>query len=256
MLNRPGSDQPLTNHAESTVSGRKPPDRDSVPTCPDPPFADAITAQFAAPRALAGMQAGPIADEARDLRLGSSAPINRRAKSTEEPRGWLVRWTSSAHLASSTRRTLRLRFSIRRRFARKVSGSLANPSEAQRRGHSSVTCARGRVRCQPTMGARERHDGRSRLLQALTKERWSDPQYICRLRSGQLENLAEHVRQPVRPVQALEHAERQPIFTSLVNSDRSASEGPSDDRPSSRSSANRSKVICICSTGLFFTSRT
>ncbi len=35
----------------------------------------------------------------------------------------------------------------------------------------------------------------------------------------------------------------QPIFTSSINSDRSASEGPSDDRPSARSSANRSKVL-------------
>jgi hypothetical protein len=49
---------------------------------------------------------------------------------------------------------------------------------------------------------------RSRLLQTLTKERWSDPQCISRLRSEQLENLAEHERQPVRPIQALEHAER------------------------------------------------
>ena len=37
--------------------------------------------------------------------------------------------------------------------------------------------------------------------------------------------------------------------------DRSAEAGPSDDRPSPRSSANCSKLKCIRSTGLFFTSR-
>lgn len=58
------------------------------------------------------------------------------------------------------------------------------------------------------VGARERHDGRARLLEALAEECRRDPQSVCRLRSGQLENLAEHVRQPVWPVQALEHAER------------------------------------------------
>jgi hypothetical protein len=33
------------------VSGRKPADHNSVPACPDPPFADTFTAQFAAPTA-------------------------------------------------------------------------------------------------------------------------------------------------------------------------------------------------------------
>src|SRR5882724_11484216 len=70
----------------------------------------------------------------------------------------------------------------------------------------------GRVRCEATVGARERHDGRARMLEPFAKECWRDPQGVSRLRSGQLENLAEHVGQAVWPVQALEHAERAANF--------------------------------------------
>jgi hypothetical protein len=48
LLNRPGSDQHLTNHAQSHAFRPKPPDCDSVLSCPDPPFADLTAAQSAA----------------------------------------------------------------------------------------------------------------------------------------------------------------------------------------------------------------
>ena len=48
----------------------------------------------------------------------------------------------------------------------------------------------------------------ARVLKALAEECWSDPQGVGGLRSGQVENLADDVRQPVWPVQALQHAER------------------------------------------------
>ena len=53
----------------------------------------------------------------------------------------------------------RARVAIRRRLVREVQRVLANSSEAQRRGHAAVAGACGRVRCQATIGARERHDG-------------------------------------------------------------------------------------------------
>ena len=46
------------------------------------------------------------------------------------------------------------------------------------------------------------------MLQALAEECWRDPQGVGRVRPGKLENLADDVRQPVWPIQALEHAER------------------------------------------------
>ena len=52
------------------------------------------------------------------------------------------------------------RVAIRRRVVGEVQCVLANSSEAQRRGHAAVAGACGRVRCQATIGARERHDGR------------------------------------------------------------------------------------------------
>jgi hypothetical protein len=43
------------------VSGRKPADHHSVPACPDPPFADTITAQFAAQQPFFGLELAPAA---------------------------------------------------------------------------------------------------------------------------------------------------------------------------------------------------
>jgi hypothetical protein len=53
LLNRTGVHQTLTKRAKTRDFRPKPPDRDSVLACPDLPFADRITAQFAAPAARA-----------------------------------------------------------------------------------------------------------------------------------------------------------------------------------------------------------
>jgi hypothetical protein len=49
LPNRPGPITLSRIGPNLAVSGRKPPDRDSVTSCPDLPFADRLTAQFAAP---------------------------------------------------------------------------------------------------------------------------------------------------------------------------------------------------------------
>lgn len=86
--------------------------------------------------------------------LESSASTRRRAKSTGDARGRLLRWTSSAHLASSTLRTY-TRASIRRRLAGEVNGLLANASDAPRRWDAPVAGARGSVRHEAAVGPRE-----------------------------------------------------------------------------------------------------
>ena len=69
LLNRPGSDEPLANRAEFRCFPPTPPKYDSVLTCPDLPFVDTITAQFAAPAAWAGARVsrhtsrGPVITE-------------------------------------------------------------------------------------------------------------------------------------------------------------------------------------------------
>jgi hypothetical protein len=49
LLNRPGSERPLANHAQSCGFRPKTSRSRFVPACPDLPFVDALTAQFAAP---------------------------------------------------------------------------------------------------------------------------------------------------------------------------------------------------------------
>ena len=150
----------------------------------------------------------------------------------------------------------RTRVSIRRRLACEVQRILANSAEAQRRRHAAVAGARGRVRCEATVGARKRHDRRARVLQALAEECWRDPQGVGGLRSGKVENLAQR-RTRADAAGPGTGACRACIQSSLLRSAATARRpaGPSDDRPSARSSAKRSKVTCRRSTGLFFTSR-
>ena len=73
---------------------------------------------------------------------------------------------------------------IRGRLVREVQRVFANSSEAQRRGHAPMARASGRVRGQATIGARERHDGRARVLETLAEERWRGPQHVGSLRFG------------------------------------------------------------------------
>jgi hypothetical protein len=54
----------------------------------------------------------------------------------------------------------------------------------------------------------KRHDRVARLLQTLAKQGRVDFQRFGRLRAWQLENLPKDLRQPMRPIQALQHGQR------------------------------------------------
>jgi hypothetical protein len=66
------------NAPNPAVSGRKPPEFDSVPVRPDLPFVDALTAQFAAPAKLAeprGLNSGTDTIGAFRVRSDSLTPF-------------------------------------------------------------------------------------------------------------------------------------------------------------------------------------
>jgi hypothetical protein len=83
---------------------------------------------------------------------------------------------------------------------RKVERIGTNAAEAKCRRHTSVTGAICAVRSETTVGPGKRFDGHARVLQALAKKFGSDLQGLCGFRSGKVENLAEHVCEPVGPV--------------------------------------------------------
>ena len=74
LENRSGLDRSLANRAQSCGLRLKSFDRHSVPTCPDLPFADTITAQFAAPAALADRELLGTCRAA--LSLKAPSPLN------------------------------------------------------------------------------------------------------------------------------------------------------------------------------------
>src|SRR6266404_1736194 len=74
-----------------------------------------------------------------------------------------------------------------------------NLTTTQSRCSLPVTSARGAV------GPGETQNRCARVLQAFSEKLWRDVQCLCGLWSGQFEDFAEHVRQPVRAVETLEH---------------------------------------------------
>src|SRR5262249_55574714 len=81
-------------------------------------------------------------------------------------------------------------------------------SETKRWWHASVTRTGGAVRGQPTVRPSKRFDRRAGVLQALAKQVRGYPQGFGGLRTREVQDLAEHVRETMRPIETLEHAER------------------------------------------------
>ena len=93
------------------------------------------------------------------------------------------------------------------------------------------------------------------MLKALAEHRWGDLQGVSRLRSWHVEDLTEHVREPMWPVQALEHAERASDLHFLGQQRPLGVHRPVRREAFGEVVGEASKVRCRRSTGLFFTSR-
>ena len=81
-------------------------------------------------------------------------------------------------------------------------------SEAERRGKASVTAARAVGIHEPAARSREGDHGVAGTGESLPKGGGPDPEHAARLFTLHLEDLAQDVRQPMRAVQALKHAQR------------------------------------------------
>ena len=101
-------------------------------------------------------------------------------------------------------------FLKRRGSGCKVERVRTNAAGTQCCGYAPVARAWRRVRRQPAIRARERLDRRTRVLEPFAKELTADRQCLGRLRPWQVEDLSEDVCQPMRSVEALQHAERAP----------------------------------------------
>jgi len=79
--------------------------------------------------------------------------------------------------------------------------------ETKRRWHASMARADRAVRGQPTVRPSECFDRRAGVLQTLAKQVGRYPQGFRGLRTREVQNLAEYVRETMRPIETLEHAE-------------------------------------------------
>jgi hypothetical protein len=104
------------------------------------------------------------------------------------------------------------RFLKRRCRRGKVEFISAYAASAHRGRHAAVARAWGLLRRKPAVRAGERLDCQTRVLEPLTKQLWADRERLGRLGSGQVEDLSEDVRQPMRSVQTLQHAKRASDF--------------------------------------------
>jgi len=101
-------------------------------------------------------------------------------------------------------------FLKRRGSACKVERVRTNPAGPLCCRYAAVARACRRVRRQPAIRARERLDRCTRVLEPFAKELWTDRQRLGCFRSWEVEDLSEGVCQPMRSVEALQHAERAP----------------------------------------------
>ena len=102
---------------------------------------------------------------------------------------------------------------LKRRWCRgRVEFISTDAAGAQRGRHAAVARTCRRVRGEAAVRAGERLDCRTRVLEPLAEQLWTDRQCLCRLRPRQVEDLSEDVRQTMRSVQALQHAERASDF--------------------------------------------
>src|SRR5262245_22088555 len=97
---------------------------------------------------------------------------------------------------------------IGRWFFGEVGRVSTDAPKTKRRWHASMARTDRTVRGQPTVRPSECFDGRARVLQTLTKQVGRYPEGFCGLRTREVQNLAEYVRETMRPIETLEHAER------------------------------------------------
>ena len=80
--------------------------------------------------------------------------------------------------------------------------------EAEGCRYPAMAAAGGLIGGQTAVGSRERFDSRAGVLEALAEQLRGYAEGLGAVRARQLQDLAEDVRQPMRTIQALKHAER------------------------------------------------
>jgi len=80
--------------------------------------------------------------------------------------------------------------------------------KTKRRWHASMARANRAVRCEPTVRPSETFDRRAGVLQTLAEQVRRYSEGFRGLRTREVQDLAEHVRETMRPIETLEHAER------------------------------------------------
>src|ERR1035437_123977 len=89
--------------------------------------------------------------------------------------------------------------------SREIAGILTYFAGPQRSRHLPVARARGGIRSQTAVAASETQDGFTRVLETLPEQAGAHIEDLGCLRSRHFQDVAEHIDEPVRPVQALQH---------------------------------------------------
>src|ERR1035437_1550072 len=93
----------------------------------------------------------------------------------------------------------------RRRLSCEIAAILTYLAGPQRSRHLPVARARGSIRSQAAITAGETQDGFTRMLKTLPEQARTHIEDLGCFRSRHFQDFAEHVGEPVRPVQALQH---------------------------------------------------
>ena len=195
-------------------------------TCPDPLFADAITAQFAAPRATGWNESWPYRRRGRRLTTVGRVhrPADARSRLTKLEVGWFD-GPASAHLASSTRRTTlafrdttTLRSQSQRLPRECVRGAAPRARVGDRRKRPCPMRGHNSVRVNDTMAVRACCRRLRKSAGVIPKTSAASGPGRSRISPNTYASRCGRSRHWSMP-------SVQPTFTSSVNSDRSASGG-------------------------------